>query len=130
MFNGSRLLVALLVPCVLAACEGPLGPEGPTGSTGAQGPTGEPGPGTRVVRTGSLDSSGAGFVHLPDAAGTLSDPPAVACYVARSASDNVWVVVASSNATGACGLIGHLSHIDVGIVESSPGWAFRIVAVY
>ena len=69
-------------------------------------------------------------MHLPEVAGTLSNPPAVSCYIAETSSDTVWLVIATSNLTGACGLIAHGVHVDIGIVGSEPFWAFKLVVVY
>ena len=107
-----------------------MGPQGSQGVQGLPGEDGQPGPGTRVVRSGTLDSTGSGGVHLPEGVGTISNPPSVSCYIADSASANTWLVIATSNVAGACGLVGDGDHVDVAIVNSEPFWAFRIVAVY
>ena len=117
----------ILIVLALAACSGDIGPMGPAGPQGVQG---IPGPGTRTVLAGQLNSSGDGFVTLPSAAGSLGDPPAVTCYIAETANSTVWLLIATSNLAGACGLVWDGATWAVGIVQSEPFWFFRIVVVY
>lgn len=135
---AGRLLVAALLVSA-SACEGPIGPEGPmgpagtngaNGANGAQGPQGPAGPGTRLVYSGPLDGTGAGRVHLPAAAGTLNNPPSVSCYISDSDSSSVWLLMSTSNLTGACGIGWDQTHLDVVIVGSSAYWAFKVAVVY
>lgn len=133
---GMRPYLPLFFVLLLMACEGPIGPDGPTGpqglpgSDGLPGEQGEAGPGTRLVLDGQLDWEGAGTVALPLAAGTLADPPAVTCYTAPEANSTAWLIIATSNLTGACGLAWTGSSLAVAIVDSVPYWYFIIVVIY
>ena len=120
----------LVVLCaLLSSCEGPLGPEGPQGASGPQGRTGDPGPGTRLVFSGTLNSSGAVVVVLPAAAGTLNDPPVISCYISDSGS--TWLIIATDvGANIACGFSASGGAISVVIVGAPPLWLYRIVVVY
>ena len=122
-----RKLVCVTCVLALVACSGDIGPVGPEGPQGVQG---VPGPGTRTVLAGQLDSAGNGAVTLPSAAGTLNDPPAVTCYIADSANSTAWLLIATSNLAGACGLGWTGATWGVAIVQSEPFWLFRIVVVY
>ena len=126
-----------LAACLLAvvACTGDAGPTGPQGSTGAQGPQGLIGPqgppgSAMVMLTGTLDGAGAGMVHLPTVAGTIANPPLVTCYLAQFASSQVWLVMATDDLLGSCGMGAHGSHVDVGFVNGPAFWALRVIAVY
>lgn len=123
----TRYVLALMFAVLLFGCEGS---EGPMGPQGIQGPEGKPGPGTRVVLVGQLDYYGVGAVDLPAAAGTLADPPAVACYISSSLDSTAWLIIATANLTGSCGLVWGGSNLRVGIVSSLPYWYFKIVVVY
>ena len=68
------LMLAALV--LLTACEGPTGPVGPLGPEGDPGEAGEPGPGTRVVYSGTASGT-----WIPEVATfTADDLPLFACY--------------------------------------------------
>lgn len=62
-------------------------------AAGPQRSPGEAGPGTRLVFSGSLDSQGTVVVDLPAAAGTITDPPVIACYVSEDGG-NEWYILA------------------------------------
>lgn len=119
---------AWLLPLVLmTACEGPVGPMGPAGPKGEQG---EPGPGTRLVFTATVNSNGEAFAALPAAAGSLSDPPAVTCYVAQQGS-SVFLLVSVDTYSGiTCG-IGTQGGVLYAIMVDAPAfWIARFVVVY
>lgn len=81
-------LVTPLLALALLACEGPAGPAGPqgapgaNGATGPQGPAGQAGPGTRLFLQTRSNTGGWAQVFLPASAGTMSNPPLIACYQA------------------------------------------------
>lgn len=85
-----RLMTPLLT-LTLLACEGPAGPAGPAGpqgapgangATGPQGPAGQAGPGTRLWLQGRTSTFGIADILLPASAGTINNPPLIACYLA------------------------------------------------
>jgi hypothetical protein len=122
--------VAIMLSVLLAAGCG--GETGPTGPQGPQGDTGPPGPaGTAMVMvTGTLDAGGGAVVHLPAVAGTIDNPPLVTCYLAEFATDQVWLVMATDDIFGSCGILADGLHVDVGFVLGPPSWALRVIAVY
>lgn len=118
-----RFSAVLLGAFLLAGCEGPMGPAGPPG------PEGEPGPGTRVVRSTTVNSEGTAAVNLPAAAGTLQDPPALTCYLAETSS-GPFLVVGTDLQGPICGLGQGQSNLVALIIDAPPGWVARFVAVY
>ncbi len=76
-----RTAYILIIPLLLFACEGPVGPQGVTGvdgtngvdgQTGEQGIQGEPGPGTRIVYSGIITSNEM-IIVVPEM--SIVDPP-------------------------------------------------------
>ena len=137
MLSLRRMGVAAAI--ALLGCRGEQGPTGPRGAEGAkgpEGPAGEAGPGTRVVLTGTIAAAGSVIVQLPVDAGTIEQPPAVACYVGSTSSPNVWLVVASAPSTSglpSCGLTASsrtARPISAAIINAQPGSPFAIVVVY
>ena len=131
----NRLVPLMLCALLTAGCQGdagPTGPQGPQGAIGPQGPQGPQGPaGTAMIMmTGTLDATGAAFVHLPALAGTISNPPLVTCYIAQFANSQVWLVMATDDLLGSCGMVAHDNHVYVGFVLGPAFWALRVIAVY
>jgi hypothetical protein len=95
------LLIALSL--AITAC---AGKDGPAGLTGPAGPQGTAGPGTHLMFTAPIGASGGATVALPAAAGTLSNPPALTCYVTSPGSTALLLVASSaSNTYPYCGLV-------------------------
>jgi hypothetical protein len=137
-----RIAVLLLVAVGLAvACKGPEGPAGPqgvqgpqgaNGTNGANGLPGPAGPGTRLVLTGTISSSGGVSVALPAAAGTsMTNPPAMACYL-TSSSSTVWLSIAGSPSTTVpyCGLVFSGGVFNAVMNAAPVGWLAAFVIVY
>ena len=128
------LLLGLLLT---AACKGPIGPTGPAGPQGGIGPTGlqgvigPPGPGTRITFSGQLDGLGEVVVTLPAAAGTISDPPALTCYLSDLAA-GTYLLISSDTFSGvACGFgTGGTGTLAVAIIGAPAFWFYAIVVVY
>ena len=104
----------------IASCEGPVGPQGS---------------GTRLVLSGILDTTGAADVLLPNEAGTIDDPPLVACYVSLDGVE--WFVIGAGPSFQViqCLLVaGDSNNVRVLIRSSQPatygGKQYRIVVVY
>jgi hypothetical protein len=125
-----RLAVTVCLAAMLAACEGPMGPAG------------IPGPGTRLVLNATANNAGTAVVNLPPEAGTLDDPPVVACYI--SSNGQFWSIIAFDSdsdtdvetGTDFAGFFG--CFLDQGpgntilvVAEPiPPGWLLRVVVVY
>jgi hypothetical protein len=107
------------------------------------GPAGSPGPGTRRVLDATVNSSGVASVNLPPEAGTLADPPVVACYFSGDAGVT-WAILALDTDTDTdveagtdlagfrgCfldpGTGGTISVVAEGLVT---GWLLRVVVIY
>lgn len=113
-----RALFFAVSSILLTGCEGPPGPTGPqgpqgspgtTGAQGPQGPTGQAGPGTRLWLTTTSDERGRAFIFLPRVAGTINNPPVVACYIAaRNLTTGLpideWLIIGGATAIGRCGI--------------------------
>ena len=87
------------------------------------------------LKKGTLDVAGSASIELPDAAGTIADPPLIACYV--SLDGLVWHVVGAgpSFAIIQCLLeAGAAGNVRVLIRSSQPGTYggkdYQIVVVY
>ena len=125
-----RLVLGLCLVFGLAACEGPMGPAGASG------------PGTRLVLDGTANGSGIAAVDLPAEAGTLDDPPVIACYISSNGSS--WVIIAFDidtdtdveTGTDFAGFLGCFldpgpaNNISVVAEGVPPGWLLRVVIVY
>ncbi len=108
------------------------------------GPAGVPGPGTRHVVDGVANVSGIASVDLPAEAGTVTDPPVVACYISPPDDGQSWFIIAFDSdtdtdvetGTDIAGFVG--CFLDPGpsnnitvVVEGIPaGWLFRAVVIY
>lgn len=120
--------LVLFLCLALAACTGDVGPTGPTGPSGPQG---DPGPGTLVMFTGQLSSTGSGGVTLPEAVGAFDSPPSVVCSIADIWDSEIWLILATSNLAGTCALGWQASSQSWAVLLLSvPDWYFRIVVVY
>ncbi len=129
----NKFLAIPLFALLAAGCTGDAGPTGPQGLQGDLGPIGPQGPpGTAMVMvTGTFDAAGDALVHLPAAAGTISNPPLVGCYVADVATSSIWLVVSHTDDTfGACAVLEDGDHVDVGFIDGPSGWALRVIAVF
>lgn len=137
-----RTLPTLLMAAVmvLLACEGPVGPEGPRGADGEPGPQGETGlqgpPGadgedlTTIMRAGQLNAAGEGAASLPPEAGSIDDPPVVACYLSDS-PNGPWLLIASDPSSGiSCGIVQNGSGVAIALVGGPPNWYYTFVAAY
>lgn len=151
------LLTALLVT-TLTACEGPAGPigpagpagpAGPQGPTGPQGPQGTPGqtgpagpvgpqgpqgpsgPGTKVAYSGSVGINGTLVSQpFPAAAGTLSNPPSLTCYIGAS-PDGPFLVVGTESYNGiSCGLVNSPEGLRAAMIDAPPGAFGIFIIVY
>lgn len=114
---------------------GPQGPQGPQGPPGAQGlpgpagPQGPGGPGTRLVLTATVQADGSAGRALPTAAGSITNPPALVCYIGE-ANGAIWIAVSSANEWPSCGLGVSGSTLTAIIVKAPPGWVVAFVVVY
>ncbi len=83
-----------------------------------------------VMVIGTLDANGDALLHLPGVAGTIDNPPLVTCYVADDPNSLVWLVMATDDIFGSCGMVDDGLHVDVGFVLGPAFWALRVIAVY
>ena len=120
----STAALLVLLSLTLVACEGPTGPEGPAGKSG---------PGTRMVFSGTLDTttlpdSGAvilGLASLPPEAGIIDDPPAATCWISNDGG--LWLedaCVFSESVDRMFLIVGLI------VFKEEHGWQCRIVIVY
>jgi hypothetical protein len=119
------LLIALSL--AITACAGKDGPAGLTG------PQGIPGPGTHLMLTAPIGASGGASVALPPAAGTLSNPPALTCYVTSPGSTALLLVASTeSSYYPYCGLVQSSSGSGLAAVMSgaTQGSTALFVIVY
>jgi len=121
------LILAVMVPFVIAACEGPVGPRGPEGPPG---PPGAPGDAARFTYVDILDETGWGEVLLPVEAGTMDDPPLLTCYIADD--DWYWYVINTDFANEIYCVIEEEAGRLYAVLdaESLAGWWFAFVVVY
>lgn len=121
--------------------QGPAGPAGPQGLIGAQGipgpagPPGAPGAGNRITFTGSITSAGSAFADLAPAAGTMTNPPAFACYLLYTTGTvNYWApagdAAGSSSASCVLGISPATGNLRVVITGGISGQGAAIVVVY
>jgi hypothetical protein len=133
------MVLALLVPLGMAACEGPVGPTGPPGPPGATGPTGPPGPqgpqgppgeATVFRFVGVLDETGWGEVLLPEEAGTMDDPPLLICYIADD--DWYWYTINTDFANEIYCVIEEENGRLYAVLDaiSLAGWRFAFLVIY
>lgn len=122
----NKLFASAIILLLTVACEGPAGPMGPAGQ---EGPEGDPGPGTLVVRSAIVASDGSAAVALPAAAGSLSNPPALTCYLSET-SAGPFLIIGTDLAGPVCGLVQNTGNLVAIIVEAPPGWLARFAAVY
>lgn len=123
-----RRVLFVIALFLVIACEGA---EGPMGPTGPQGPPGLSGPGTRLFFTGLITAQGV-TVALPAAAGTMVNPPLVACYYSDF-TGGAWAVIADGAGTlgvPGCGLRQGASTLEVRIINMPAGFQYGIVVVY
>ncbi len=117
-------VVVLSLMLALAACEGSVGPTGP------QGPVGASGPGLRTVGTTIIALDGTARIQLPASFGTMDNPPAISCFIARE-QGGPWLVVATDLSSGlSCGIGASGGSLVVVLVSGPPFWFFRVVAVF
>lgn len=124
-----RIFAVAMFATLLAACKGDTGPMGPEGPAGPPGPAG---PGQVATHSGRLDLSGSGVWTLPAAAGNISNPPALSCYLSDS-SDGPFLLVSTDTFSGVvCGLGQSGATLRAVIISSSSysGWHYKFVAVY
>lgn len=96
------------------------------------GPQGDPGPGTRLTFAGQTDDDGNATVALPEEAGTLSNPPAVTCYIGPLDYARFEIVGGPNAPTGtACRLFqpeGRPLYVELSNAPSR--WFYKIVVVW
>jgi hypothetical protein len=120
---------------------GPQGVPGPAGAAGAQGipgpagPPGAAGAGNRLTFTGTITSAGSAFADLPAAAGTMTNPPAYACYLLyTTGTTNYWAPAGDflGSSTASCALVvtTATSNLRVIITGGISGQGAAIVVVY
>jgi hypothetical protein len=105
---------------------------GPQGATGPQGLPGPAGPGTRVVVTATIGSSGGVSVPLSASVGTnINLPPSMACYTGQPGG-TVWLSVAStaSSTYPFCGLVFGSGVFNATMSGATPGNIAAFVIVY
>lgn len=124
MLKQARTLTMVAALGILGACKGPEGPVGPTG------PKGDPGPGTRVTFAGQVTSQGEATVQLPAEAGTVSEPPAISCYISSSSAGAYLLVWTDTFSGVSCGLVAGASGLRAAIVGAPAFWYYRIAVVY
>lgn len=142
----SRLLVVAVV--LLMSCKGPegpagpagpqgpqgiAGPAGPTGPTGPQGPQGPAGPGTRIQFTGQFAPDGTATVDLPSAAGTMSNLPVIACYLAFTLGGVTYWVKAGDpvdSPNSACFAFADSTGLAVAFEGGTGGQSYAVIVVY
>ena len=132
------MLLAFVLSVACKGADGATGPQGPTGQQGVAGPVGPIGPagaGNRVTFAGTIAANGTGFADLPAAAGTLSNPPAFACYLLFTISGTpAWLVVGdagpASGAVCGVGLTPGASTLRVVLSGAVSGQSYAIVVVY
>jgi hypothetical protein len=115
------LVLAVLLPVAIMACDGPVGPPGPPGP---------PGQGTTLSFIGVLDEFGWAEVLLPSEVGTIDDPPQLSCYVADA--EWYWYVI-NTDLTNEiyCLLEEHQGGLYAVLdAEHLAGWWFAFVVVY
>jgi len=100
----SLLLVAVLLTLGCEGAQGPVGPAGPSGPQGASGPAGSL---NRQALFAAVTASGGATAVISAAAGaSLSAPPDLACFLATSIANGVWLAVTDGGSTTAyCGLV-------------------------
>jgi hypothetical protein len=142
----SRMLVLLALVMSCKGADGATGPQGPAGPQGAQGPQGTPGalglPGpagasgtTRVVFTANPNASGVATATLPVAAGDITKPPSMACYLGLTSTPSVWLsvsdgVVTSSSEWCALQFIGASWVATLHNIPTTGGWVAAFVVIY
>jgi len=114
----------------LMACEGPAGDAGPMGPAGPQGERGEPGPGTRIVLTGTTSGNGSASAQLPAEAGTMSNPPSIVCYLSDN-PDGPFLQLSTEFYVGVtCGLVQNAGALHAVLTGAPPGWYYRLVVIH
>lgn len=141
-----QLVSAALLVALLGACKGDAGPAGPTGP---QGPAGGSGTGTRIQLTGTLDALGNASRALPAEAGSVSDLPILACYVAnpaQPAAQRAWFQIGSvqlppdvPTADDPSGVLSNCileadaadpTRLRASLEGETPGWLYAFVVLY
>ncbi len=124
-----KRLAVLLVAGVVAGCKGDVGPMGPPGPPGPPGPAG---PGNTMSRTGQLNTNGGAVWVLPSEAGSVSDPPALSCYLSDSANGPYLLVSTDTFSGISCGLVQSGSQLSAVLSagRAFAGWYYRFVIVY
>lgn len=126
----SRVRALAIALVVVTACKGADGAVGPEGPQGPAGPPGAQGTGTRITFTGVVNTQGTATALLPAAAGTVTNLPALACYI--SDVDQTWLVVAiDTNVDIACGIGAATGgQLGVTLTGAPAGWRYAFVVVY
>jgi len=119
-----NVILGLLILSLVAigGCTGARGPAGPTGPTG---PTGTPGPGSRVVYTGTCTSS---WQNVSVTSLRMANFPAVSAYI--SPGDGTWseVGIIYDNASGSLVPVARIQEGWVTFINCN-GWQYKVVIV-
>lgn len=124
MTRIARRLPALLLALSLTACvavEGPMGPPGRDGES------------YRLMVTAIADIDGYASVGLPWQVGVdPTQPPALTCYEAESATSGEWLVVGDgfSDTSSYCSVYFAGGRWVVEMRGMSPGWTAGWVVTY
>jgi hypothetical protein len=115
----AKILILLPLSLLLATCQGLPGEQGPAG------------PGTRIVLSGALEIGPGIEVQLPPEAGTMDDPPVIACYVGPYSDTDAYREYPCDfkDAQDGTHIVVGLPGVDI----QPPGYPdrnYRIVAVY
>ena len=120
-----RLATAIILACVLAACEGPVGPQGPAGPPGPQGQQGAPGRSvTMLSKSGRIPSDGLAIVSFP---GVDLDRAVVNCWAGTVNNGTlVWFKISFASEDLFCSSIQDGNTLVVG-VGAPGGWRYMVV---
>lgn len=116
--------------------QGQQGPQGPAGPQGPQGPAGPTGPGNRIDYSGQFDPDGTATRALPAEAGTISNLPALGCYLYFVSSGGIgyWVKAGDpiDSPSSACALqqTPNDTTLTVLFTGGTGGQSYQMIVVY
>lgn len=103
--------ITTLLLVVLCACadDGPVAPEP-----------------TRMVYTGTVNSTGEAVQHLPAAAGTFGNPPTLTCYLS-SGTSSAWLIVNGRSTFATCHIVELGGVLSAVMIDAPPGFLYAFV---